>query len=145
MLNLIHFLSISWDLLTVAVSPALSMSGSILSFRKCAMTLKKPFFTLGLKAKTRAWQGLQALLLVFDMFVHGTCYCSATVKRGWLNGHAFKPPPTGSVMQRTWRRQGWRVDRWWESGSVSLHVWAQLGSKCRNYAPIQLVLSNIGQ
>ena len=42
-MNLIHLLSISWDLLTVAVGPGLSMSDSILSFPKCAVTLKKPF------------------------------------------------------------------------------------------------------
>lgn len=55
MLNLIHFLSISWDLLTDSVSPALSMSGSILSFPKCAMTLKKLFFF------TRRWTECQGV------------------------------------------------------------------------------------
>lgn len=77
------------------MSLGLSMSDSILSFPKCAMTLKETlFFYLPDRLNARKWvcQGSEALLLMFGMSV-----CESVtvvpVKRRWLNDQGLRDSP----------------------------------------------------
>lgn len=114
MLNLIHLLSISWDLLTVAVSPGLSTSDSILSFPKCAVTLKKPLFYFEIVWMPGSEHGRGCRLCcscrIFFFFCKKVLQLHWWKEGDWMV-NASKPSLWGSVRERTWTRLAWCMDR----------------------------------
>lgn len=94
------------DLLTDTVSCGLSMSDSIFSFCKCSMTLKEILFSL-----TLGWTACQKVTVAG---IRISCWCliclgmKVLLQHWWKEGdwmvNASKPPISGSLVERTWRR-----------------------------------------